>query len=254
MSLRITPEKATIIEIFNTNVKGKRSNTGYSNSDHDGSEGHWLEKQMGIQPNASNKPDLLGFEMKNATSTKTTFGDWSPDHAIFKRPNASISRDQFLEYFGKPNLEKGGRRSWSGEPIPKINTYSTFGQILQVDNEQNIVISYSYSHDKRPEKAYIMPLSLQVENLVLAKWDRDSIKQKLERKFNANGWFKCEKDHTGMYVTIAFGAPINYENWIELVKKGIVFFDSGMYEGNDRPYAQWRANNDFWESLIIERY
>lgn len=31
-------------------------------------------------------------------------------------------------------------------------------------------------------------------------------------------------------------------------------FDSGMYEGNPRPYSQWRANNNLWDSLIIESY
>ena len=39
-----------------------------------------------------------------------------------------------------------------------------------------------------------------------------------------------------------------------LVIQGIVFFDSGMYEGNPRPYSQWRANNNLWDSLIIESY
>ena len=47
---------------------------------------------------------------------------------------------------------------------------------------------------------------------------------------------------------------MNYNEWIELVKQGIVFFDSGMYQGNKRPYSQWRANNNFWDSLITETY
>ena len=45
-----------------------------------------------------------------------------------------------------------------------------------------------------------------------------------------------------------------YENSIELVKKKVVFFDSGMYQGNKRPYSQWRANNKYWDSLITEEY
>lgn len=45
-----------------------------------------------------------------------------------------------------------------------------------------------------------------------------------------------------------------YENWIKLVKQGVVFFDSGMYQGNKRPYSQWRANNSYWDSLITENY
>ena len=69
-----------IVQIFMENVHGKQANTIGMNLNHDGSKGHWLEKQMGIKPNASNAPDLLGFEMKNQTTSKTTFGDWSPNY------------------------------------------------------------------------------------------------------------------------------------------------------------------------------
>lgn len=47
---------------------------------------------------------------------------------------------------------------------------------------------------------------------------------------------------------------MTYENWINLVLKGIVFFDSGMYQGNKRPYSQWRAGNKFWDSLVVDSY
>jgi hypothetical protein len=47
---------------------------------------------------------------------------------------------------------------------------------------------------------------------------------------------------------------MDYNKWITLVEKEIVFFDSGMYQGNNRPYSQCRANNSFWNSLIIEIY
>jgi hypothetical protein len=57
-----------------------------------------------------------------------------------------------------------------------------------------------------------------------------------------------------MYTNIQFGKPITFESWIDLVAEGVVFFDSGMYQGNSRPYSQWRALNDFWDSLIIETY
>ena len=59
---------------------------------------------------------------------------------------------------------------------------------------------------------------------------------------------------SGVYYKICFGKPMDYDAWLELVAEGTVFFDSGMYEGNVRPYSQWRANNDFWNSLIYEEY
>jgi hypothetical protein len=47
-------DKDKIIKLFYKNVKGKTPNlTGYVLT-HDGKEGHWLEKQMGIKLNASN--------------------------------------------------------------------------------------------------------------------------------------------------------------------------------------------------------
>ena len=38
------------------------------------------------------------------------------------------------------------------------------------------------------------------------------------------------------------------------LNKGDIFFDSGMYQGNNRNYSQWRSANWFWEELVYERY
>ena len=60
---------------------------------HHGGEGHWLELQMGLNPNARNEPDIIiagggdggGYEMKCHTGSKTTFGDWQADFYIYFR-------------------------------------------------------------------------------------------------------------------------------------------------------------------------
>lgn len=246
--------KQQIILRFNKNVKGKKPDTSIANLKHSGKEGHWLELQMGLTLNASNSPDLDGYEMKNNTSSKTTFGDWSADYYIFKDVKYNLTRDNFLILFGKPNVLKQGRYSWSGQPCPRVGTYNLFGQILVVDDQNNIVAYYSYSQDQRKEKDKIIPIAFQQENLVLAQWNASSMKRKLESKFNKKGWFKCLKNSSGVYESIVFGDPINFKNWIESVKIGLVFLDSGMYQGNIRPYSQWRANNQFWDNLIIDRY
>ena len=62
-----------IIKRFMKNVYGKTSEISRANQRHDGKKGHWLEKQMGLKPNASNTPDLWGYEMKNDTTSKTSF-------------------------------------------------------------------------------------------------------------------------------------------------------------------------------------
>ncbi len=246
--------KQKIIDLFLTNVKGKRPDTTGSNIKHDGKDGHWLERMMGIAANASNTPDIYDFEMKNDTTSKTTFGDWSANYYVYKDRQYGISRDNFLTIFGKPNAEKGNRYSWSGEPVPKINKVNSFGQDLIVDAQNNICIRYFFSKDQRVNKNVIVPLILQQEGLLIARWDAASIKKKLENKFNKKGWFKCLKDKQGFYTTIVFGDPINYERWIEFVKSGDVIFDSGMYQGNSRNYSQWRASNSFWEKQITSRY
>jgi hypothetical protein len=209
---------------------------------------------MGIAHNGNNAPDIDGFEMKNHTTSKTTFGDWSPNIAIFKGKDKLITRDEFLSIFGAPNIEKEGRFSWSGKPCPKIGNFNDFGQKLEIDSDNNILALYSFKEDKRNNKKKIVPKQFQIDNLVLVRWDADKMKIKVERKFNNLGWFKCNKNTEGIYTSIVFGNPINFDTWIKGVKKGLIFFDSGMYQGNIRPYSQWRANNNYWESLITDTY
>ena len=265
--------KAIIIDLFRKNVKGKKPDVIGRNIRHDGREGHWLEEQFGILANATNGADFLGYELKNQTNSKTTFGDWSANRYIYKHGtyvdlfegrNFYEKQDSFCRIFGKPNLYKNGRYSWSGTPSPKINGYNDFGQILIVGEDLDILALYSYSKDLRKDKSIVVPTALQQENLILAHWyginspsssrmDK-CLKEKLEDKFNDKGWFTCKKDLNGRYDKICFGEPMIYENWIDLVAQGVVFFDSGMYEGNRRPYSQWRANNNYWDKLITEVY
>lgn len=247
--------KQKIVKLFNKNVKGKIPDSSATNARHDGKDGHWLEVQMGVAHNASNAPDLFGFEMKNATSSKTTFGDWSASYYIFKDEKYGIDREQFLMIFGAPNLAKQNRYSWSGKPTPKIDIYNSFGQILKVDESGNIFAAYSFSEDKRVEKDKIVPKIMQKDNLIIAEWSAEMMKKRVEQKFNKLGWFKCLKDETtGAYSSIVFGAPIKFSSWIKGVRKGLIYFDSGMYQGNIRPYSQWRADNKYWDSLVTEVY
>lgn len=245
-------DKKAIIDSFYKKVRGQKP----PGRIHDGGRGHWIENRMGISPNGKNAPDLNGYEMKDDTNNKTTFGDWSPTEAIFKGTRlkkAEISRSEFLKLFGQPNQYKNNRPSWSGKPCPKVSGYNEFGQILKVTPEGDVKATYSFSKDSRINKYELIPTKYQVENLVLAKWSKEYLKNKLESKFNQKGWFKL-KLKNGVYSEISFGGPIDFSTWIRLVKKGVVFFDCGMYEGNSRNYCQWRASNALWESLIVDTY
>ena len=245
-------DKSKIIDLFHSEVKGKKPVIDTYNASHAGRGGHWLENQMGIQPNSSNLPDLFGYEMKSQTSSKTTFGDWSADRYLFSNKDG-FTRDDFLISFGS-FTEKKNRYSWSGSVCPKIGFYNDFGQILKVSADQNIVAEYSFSKDKRRDKSVIVPMRFQLENLTLAKWQGDTLRQKVEKKFNEKGWFICLKDEEGIYSELGFGPPLSYEDFLSFVLAGEIFFDSGMYQGNKRPYSMWRATNKFWYTLIAERY
>ena len=264
--------KQKLIDLFNKNVRGKKPDISNYSLKHDGKVGNWLEKQFGKNPDNDNKADFFGYELKNETRSKTTFGDWSANYYIFKDANYAYifknlpdnysSQDKFCELFGLPN--KDNRYSWSGLSCPQIDSYNICGQTLRVCSNYDIIVLYSYSVDKRPNKHIIIPIELRQDNLIIAKWfgiqspdsnkRNKSLKQKLEDKFNDKGWFTCKTRADGRYEKICFGKPINYNSWIELVKSGVVFFDSGMYQGNKRPYSMWRANNSFWNAMIIEEY
>lgn len=92
--------KLEIIRVFEKRVKYKKPDLSSLNSAHDGREGDWLTKEMGLSVNGLNEPDFKGFEMKKDSKEKTSFGDWSPDEAIFKGPSKLLHRDIFLEIFG----------------------------------------------------------------------------------------------------------------------------------------------------------
>lgn len=248
----------TIVRRFFNNVYNKAPMIS-TNQRHDGAIGHWLETQMGIVHNANNDADLFGYEMKNdTTSSKTTFGDWSANFYLFENrnnPTSTLTRTQFIRMFGKPNPNKANRYSWSGSPIPTIHQPSAWnGSHMIVDENDMISIIYNYVNDPRENKHEIIPIGFQQGELTLASWSRDWLEPKLTRKFSQNGWFKCYRNSNGIYYRIAFGEPMNFDNWLNLVRQGVIFFDSGMYEGNLRNYSQWRANNSYWESLIVREY
>lgn len=249
--------KQIIITKFLKNVKGRKADVLKANARHDGKHGHWLENAMGLKFNSSNTPDILGFEMKNATLSRTTFGDWSGDYRIFsKRSGGEITQDEFLQIFGQPNAAYDGRYAWSGKICPnKVGPVNDCGQQLIVDENDNISAVYFYSKDNRPNKALIVPKKYQIDGLVLSRWSAELMRRRVESKFNQNGWFKCVKDKDGVYTHIEFGDPITFENWVAFVRSGDVIFDSGMHQSKaQRPYANWRSSNKFWSSLVTSRY
>lgn len=252
--------KNKIIELFYENIKDKKFDK--KTNTHCGSEGQWLENLLGIKSNSFNKPDLFGFEMKKK-SYKITFGDFTANEYIFSKnkpilnklnkwTNFNISRDLFMKYFGNYNESKK-RYSWSGKAIPKYNIYNNNGLTMLFDENLNLQIIYSYSKDTRNIK---LPEFLQKDNIIITIWFKDKLKTLIENKFNQLGFFILDKDKkTKKYNKISFGKPFNYDYFVKYIKENIIYFDSGMYEGNRRLYSQFRSNYyGIWKDLIIQEY
>lgn len=257
-------DKQNIITYFNTRVKGVEICLDGQNINHCGKEGHWLEKQMGIKHNAKNEPDINGYEMKKS-SKKITLGDFSASEYAFSKKNKrncinmynnwtdeiEISRSEFIKTFGNPNPLKNNRYSWSGSCVPTYDNWNSNGQRLTINENNDIIIVYSFSHDTRSVKNDF-PVFLQNDNIVIALWKSEKMKPHIDNKFNVKGFFMCKK-RNNTYEKICFGKAFNFECFIECIKNKKIIFDSGMYDGNSRNYSQFRGS-DFWNDLIVEEY
>ena len=255
-------DKQKIIDLFMNNVKGKEI---ILTNKHCGSEGHWLETQMGIIHNSKNEPDINGYELKK-NSSKITLGDFSASEYLFSKNRDQIetinnwnkntniiSREQFIRYFGNCNQLKNNRYSWSGSCVPKYGIWNEYGQIIQFNDQFDLCIMYSFERDTR-ECKYTYPLFLQKNNITIAFWNCEKLKSHINNKFNKKGFFICKKDGN-VYDKISFGKPFDFNYFVDGVKNRIIIFDSGMFEGNSRNYSQFRSSaKNFWNILITEEY
>ena len=258
---QIDIDKQQIISLFNINIKGVEI---CLEGNHCGKEGYWLERQIGVKHNAKNEPDINGYEMKKS-SNKITLGDFSASEYAFSEKNKrnsiniinnwtdeiKISRNEFIKTFGNPNPSKNNRHSWSGSCVPRYNNWNSNGQMLSINENNDIVAYYSFSKDTRSIKNDF-PTFLQNDNIVIALWKELKMKQHIENKFNKKGFFICKKIGN-KYEKICFGKSFNFVYFIECIKCNKIIFDSGMYDGNRRNYSHFRGSH-FWNELLIEEY
>lgn len=249
---KYTMNEQKIIGLFNTFVKGKKFNQALITPC--GAEGQWLEKLMGIHSNNRCQPDIYGYEMKKQ-ARKITFGDWSGVY-LFSSPKQrkllnkineepiSLSREEFIKNFGHQTSHE--RFSWSGECVPKIGKWNRYGQKLVIDNKKNILALYSFKHDKRENKSS----RWKNKKICIALWENKALRSKVNSKFNQRGFFICCANKEKIYYDVIFGPPMDFTFFIEAVREGKIYLDSGMYHDtkktNNRLYSNWRANEKFW--------
>ena len=250
-------DKQRIIKLFLNNVKSIDISIEHSN--HCGREGHWLERRLNIKHNNKNEPDLYGFEIKKFSSI-ISFGDFSASEYLYSPKklfinkynewiDINITRNEYIKYFGTKNEKKINRYSWSGTCIPKYNNWNKCGQNMLFNENNDLCIYYSFDKDKRPNKNEL-PYFLQTNNIILiAIWKKDKLEKHINNKYNKEG-FIIFKKIKNTYQKIYFGKP-----FIDKIKNEIIYFDSGMHEGNNRNYSQFRSSySKFWNLLVIEEY
>jgi len=242
-----------ILKLFNKNVKHQKINI--LSRPYFGKIGHWLEDKMGIKHNSKNEPDINGYEMKKF-SKKITFGDFSASEYAFSKIKQYIpqeiimTRNNFLSFFGHSNPLKNNRFSWSGSCVPKYNIWNEYGQILLIDENNNICIYYSFIKDQRSIKN-TFPEFLK-KDVLIAIWKNEKIKKHINKKFNVNGFFFCKLDKKKeSFESIHFGKPFTFETFLKGIKNNQIIFDSGMVEGNNRNYSKFRSKNQsFWNQFL----
>lgn len=253
-SKNIEDGKKEIITRWEKNVKGKQFDTSSKNEKHCGKEGHCLEEAMGIKPNGKNEPDIFGYEMKCDTKVGvTTFVDKEPDYFNIKgesfkgisRVANKSKREELWNNMYRQNTRKKDEKRIGGW---KIKKYDVDGQKMIVKDDNSLEIIYNYNHDTREYKDECLDdYYKNGKDHIICKWEKKTLEEFINRKFNQNGFFICNKDK------ICFGKPISFNMWIQGVKDGIIYYD-GYSSIDGRWRGCFRANNKYWHSLITEEY
>ncbi len=92
--------RQNIINNFNKNILGKRSEDIELKSTHEGNLGHWIESNLGGKIDSDGNADLNGYECK-IQSKKTSWGDWGAPYRIFC--------DQQYKLFNKKSITGSDR-------------------------------------------------------------------------------------------------------------------------------------------------
>jgi len=275
-------EYKELMKIWSEKIKGKK--TSEIPMPVQGSLGHWIQEQFGQSLDADKDADWKGLEIKTGRQ-KMSFGDWTPSQWMWDvRGKSGLhsdvikSQDDFVRMFGKPlteqsqrykrryeaNLKVGtkayndkkksllGRHSWSSTR-PKIGTFNDAGSKLVVKRDDAIEVVYDYAKDLRPNKASIVHEKFHKGVITLARWDAEKMSNHINRKFGQKGWAKFVEKQ-GIYAEIHLFEPITHSTFLGWVERGIVFFDPGTYEGNPKPYCQWRMNNSDLEKLATRYF
>ena len=72
-------------------------------------------------------------------------------------------------------------------------------------------------------------LRKQQEDYILAFWDHNLLKEKVENKFNKKGFIICTKNKDNVYDKMLIGKPINFLMFVDLFKKKKIIRDKESF-------------------------
>jgi hypothetical protein len=87
--------------------------------------------------------------------------------------------------------------------------------------------------------------------ILLAKWAYQDIKEHVEKKFNQKGFILCKQHCKESFEHIRFGQSITVDIFLNGIRSGNIFLDSGMHANTSRNYSAFRAKGQFLDALII---
>lgn len=247
-----------IEDTFARNVKGEAFNS--ENRAHHGEDGHRIEDRFGVKRNATNGPDVHGYELKKQGRNKTTLGDFSASEYAFSKnqkhldPNLPpMTRSDFFKNFGHKNPKKNDRGSYSGSCTPTyVGKTSRRGQTLRILENGDLAVFYNHSADTDINKSNIHPFFKTGEDIMIIIWKAAKLREKVENKFNRNGFAMVIPDSDNRCSALKIGRPFTYEEFLGFLRAGHIFFDSGMVDGNSRNYSHFRGTQKgFWGKLIV---
>lgn len=284
--------RSIILNNFHKNVFGKYPKESDLKLSHKGNLGHWLETRLGGNIDADGNADLNGFECK-VESKKTTWGDWGApyrifcdkSYKIFHKKNSYENMWTLVKSLGvrRDDPQKGIYYSMSGESFPSyINDITDIGLSL-VEEDSDILLTYSFSRDQRHNKDLVTPDELKKDSLVIFKWHgtnnsfdsfrnnvevnnlpietkftgvnaTTSLEERVRRKFGIYGVVIGLNDNSRGFYGLKFLKSFAFDDWIDAFKNKNIIYDSALTTRNKRPYNQWRSPSKFMETLVEEIY
>ena len=191
--------------------------------------GYTLEALAGIKANGDNKPDYLGWELKQHVTLLNQPLKGGPVTLMTPEPTGGIYKDdgiiKFMNKFGYP--DKNGipnRLNFGG-----IHKYGLKTKITGLS-----LLLEGYDHEKK--KISNVDGGIILENdqgEIAAKWHFSKLIEMWNKKHAQTAYIPCEKnkEHNSLYrygYVVALGEGTNFDKFLFSLINGDIYYDPGI--------------------------